>query len=154
MLIRCPAAEGYSAALFFLLRVLIEVPNGVEHEIVRQGTVPGFRPALGVDNILGGGKLMEEVKAFEAEDEFAVHERLAEGGIEYEVIGIQRSAAIATTAVHGGIGGESHAANLLAGESGGGVFGAEAIAEVEGIEGGEIVHLALAVPPADIARGA
>ena len=80
---------------------------------MREGVIDGFRATLSVDDIVGGGELVQEVEAFEAEDELTAHEGLAEGGIEHEVIGIEQGAAVTSTAIHGGIGGESHTSYFL-----------------------------------------
>ena len=78
----------------------------MQHDIVREGAVPRLGAALGVDGILGGGKLVEDVEGFDAGDEFAFEKRLADGGIEHEVVGVEFAAAIASTAVHVAVGRE------------------------------------------------
>ena len=72
----------------------------VSHDVVRQGAVPRFGAALGVDGVLGVAELMQQVEGFDAGDEFAFEERLADGGVQYEVVGVQFAAAIASTGVH------------------------------------------------------
>ena len=64
--------------LTFAHGLVVHTPDGVEHEVVRQGAVPGLGSALGIDDVLCGGKLVQEVESFEAEDELAAHEGLAE----------------------------------------------------------------------------
>ena len=76
----------------------------MRHDVVRQGAVPGLGAALGVHGVLGGGKLMEQVEGFDAGDELALEEGLADGGVEHEVVGVQFAAAIAATRVHVAVG--------------------------------------------------
>ena len=86
------------------LRILIPVVHQMQHDIVREGAVPRFGAALGIDGVLGGGKLVEDVEGFDAGDELAFEERLADGGVQHEVIGVQFAAAIASTGVHVAVG--------------------------------------------------
>ena len=50
-----------------LLRVLIPVIHQIQHDVVREGAVPGFGAALGVHGVLGGGKLVQQVVAFKGQ---------------------------------------------------------------------------------------
>ena len=90
--------------LLFLFRVLIPVIHQMRHDVVRQGAVPGFGAALGVHGVLGGGKLMEQVEGFDAGNELALEEGLADGGVQHEVVGVEFAAAIAATGVHVAVG--------------------------------------------------
>jgi hypothetical protein len=85
---------------FFLFRVFVEVPDGVEHEVVGEGTVGGDGAALGVDEVVGRRELVEEVKAIEAEDELAYCYGLADGGVDDEVVAVEGGCAITATALH------------------------------------------------------
>ena len=76
----------------------------MRHDVVRQGAVPGFGAALGIHGVLGGGKLVEQVEGFDAGDELALEERLADGGVQHEVVGVQFAAAVAATGVHIAVG--------------------------------------------------
>ena len=71
---------------------------------MRQGAVPRFGATLGVDGVLRVAELVEDVEGFDAGDEFAFEERLADGGVQHEVVGVQFPAAIAATRVHIAIG--------------------------------------------------
>ena len=110
----------------------MEVPDGVEHDVVREGTVPGFGATLCVDDVVGGRELVQEVEGFEAEDELAFREGLAEGGVDDEVVAIEGGSTVATTTKHLCIGGEGEAPDLGAAEGGRGIAGFEAVVEVEG----------------------
>ena len=72
----------------------------MRHDVVRQGAVPRFGAALGVHGILRVAKLVEQVEGFNAGDEFALEEGLADGGVQHEVVGVQFAAAVAATRVH------------------------------------------------------
>ena len=72
----------------------------MQHDVVREGAVPGLGAALGVHGVLGVAELMQQVEGFDAGDELALEEGLADGGVEHEVIGVQLAAAIAATRVH------------------------------------------------------
>ena len=85
---------------YFFFRILVPVIHQMQHDVVRQGAVPCFGAALGVHGVLGGGKLVEEVEGFDAGDELTLEERLADGCVQHEVVGVQFAAAIAATAVH------------------------------------------------------
>ena len=76
----------------------------MQHDVVRQGAVPRFGAALGVDAVLGVAELMQQVEGFDAGDEFAFEEGLADGGVEHEVVGVEFAAAIAATGVHVAVG--------------------------------------------------
>ena len=78
----------------------------MRHDVVRQGAVPRFGAALGVDGVLGVAELVEQVEGFDAGDELALEERLADGGVQHEVVGVEFAAAIAATAVHVAVGGK------------------------------------------------
>lgn len=62
--------------------------NEMPHYVVRQRTVPRFRASLCIDLILCGGQLMEKVKCFNSEYQFAFHEWLRERSIQYKIIGV------------------------------------------------------------------
>lgn len=47
---------------------------------------------------------MEDVEGFDAGDELALEEGLADGGVEHEVVGVQLAASIAATRIHGAVG--------------------------------------------------
>ena len=76
----------------------------MRHDVVRQGAVPRFGAALGVDGVLGVAELVEQVEGFDAGDELALEERLADGGVQHEVVGVEVRAAVAATAVHVAVG--------------------------------------------------
>ena len=76
----------------------------MRHDVVRQGTVPGLGAALGVHGVLRVTELVEQVEGFDAGDEFALEEGLADGGVQHEVVGVQFAAAIAATGVHVAVG--------------------------------------------------
>lgn len=76
----------------------------MRHNVVREGAVPCLGAALGVHGVLSGGKLVQEVEGFNAGDELALEEGLADGGVQHEVVGVQFAAAIAATAVHIAVG--------------------------------------------------
>ena len=76
----------------------------MRHDVVRQGAVPRFGAALGVDGVLGVAELVEQVEGFDAGDELALEERLADGGVQHEVVGVQFAAAVAATAIHIAVG--------------------------------------------------
>ena len=89
---------------------------------------------------------MQQVEGFKAGDEFAFAERLAHRGIDNEVVGVETAAAIATTAVHGGIG---HQGSLQPRRC---VAGIKAILKVEDIECLKVIHPACGVSPVDLSR--
>ena len=72
----------------------------MRHDVVRQGAVPRFGAALGVDGVLGVAELVEQVEGFDAGDELALEERLADGGVQHEVVGVEFAAAVAATGIH------------------------------------------------------
>ena len=120
----------------------------MRHDVVREGAVPCLGATLGVDSVLRVAELVEQVEGFDAGDELALEERLADGGIQHEVVGVQFAAAIAATAVHVAVGRQRGV------QARQGVAGGEAVLEVGGVERFEVVHLSLGVPPADVACGA
>ena len=71
---------------------------------MRQGAVPRFGATLSVDGVLCIAELVQDVEGFDAGDEFALEEGLADGGVQHEVVGVQFAAAIAATAVHVAVG--------------------------------------------------
>ena len=83
-----------------LLRILVPVIYQMRHNVVREGAVPCLGATLGVDAVLRVAELVEQVEGFDAGDELALEERLADGGIQHEIVGVQFAAAIAATAVH------------------------------------------------------
>ena len=76
----------------------------MRHDVVRQGAVPRFGAALGVHGVLGVAELVEQVEGFDAGDELALEERLADGGVQHEDVGVEFAAAVAATAVHIAVG--------------------------------------------------
>ena len=76
----------------------------MRHDVVREGAVPGLGAALGVDGVLGVAELVEQVEGFDAGDELALEEGLADGGIQHEVVGVEFAAAVAATGVHVAVG--------------------------------------------------
>ena len=87
-----------------LLRILIPVIHQMQHDVVWEGAVPCFGAALGVHGVLGVAELMQQVEGFDAGDELALEEGLADGGVQHEVVGVQFAAAIAATGVHVAVG--------------------------------------------------
>ena len=108
------------------------MPYGMEHDVVRKAPVGGDGAALGVDDVVGRRKLVKEVKGFEAQDELAFREGLAEGGIQDEVVAIEGGCTVATTTKHLCISSEGEAPDLGAAEGGRGIAGFETVVEVEG----------------------
>lgn len=90
--------------LLLLFRILIPMIYQMRHDVVRQGAVPRLGAALRVHGVLGVAELVELVEGFDAGDELALEERLADGGIQHEVVGIQFAAAVAATGVHIAVG--------------------------------------------------
>ena len=76
----------------------------MRHDVVREGAVPGFGAALSVHAVLGVAELVEQVEGFDASDELALEEGLADGGVQHEIVGVQFAAAIAATGVHIAVG--------------------------------------------------
>ena len=76
------------------------MPYGVEHEVVGEGTVGGDGPTLCIDDVVGRRELVQEVEAVETEDKLAAEERLADGGVDDEVVAVEGGCAITATAVH------------------------------------------------------
>ncbi len=72
----------------------------MRHDVVRQGAVPCLGAALSVDAVLRVAELVEEVEGFDAGDELALEEGLADGGVQHEVVGVEFAAAVAATGVH------------------------------------------------------
>ena len=103
------------------------MPGGVEHDVVRERPVPRDGASLRIDVIVDGRELVQEVEGFEAEDEFAFHERLTEGCVHDEVVAIEVGAAVAVAVEHGGVGCEGEASDLCAAEGGCGVAGFETV---------------------------
>ena len=94
-----------SIKIGFALAVLsAPVIYQMQHDVVREGAVPRFGAALGVHGVLGVAELVEQVEGFDAGDELALEEGLADGGIQHEVVGVQFAAAIAATRVHVAVG--------------------------------------------------
>ena len=60
----------------------------MRHDVVRQGAVPCFGAALGIDGVLCVAELVKDVEGFNAGDELALEERLADGGVQHEVVGV------------------------------------------------------------------
>ena len=50
----------------------------MRHDVVREGAVPRFGAALGVHGVLGVAELVQQVEGFDAGDELALEERLAD----------------------------------------------------------------------------
>ena len=75
--------------MLLFLRVLIPVVHQMRHDVVRQGAVPCFGAALGVDGVLGVAELVQQVEGFDASDELALEERLTDGCIDHKVIGVE-----------------------------------------------------------------
>ena len=109
----------------------------MRHDVVRKGAVPCFGAALGVDGVLGVAELVQQVEGFDASDELALEERLTDGGVQHEVVGVQFAAAVAATAVHVAVGRERGV------DARQGVAGGEAVLEVGGVERFEVIHLSL-----------
>ena len=76
----------------------------MHHDVVRQGAVPRLSAALGIDGVLRVAELVEQVEGFDAGDELALEEGLADGGVQHEVVGVEFAAAVATTGVHVAVG--------------------------------------------------
>ena len=94
-----------SIKIGFALAVLsAPVIYQMQHDVVRQGAVPRFSAALGVDAVLGVAELVQQVEGFDAGDELALEERLADGGVQHKVVGVQFAAAVAATRVHIAVG--------------------------------------------------
>ena len=72
----------------------------MRHDVVRQGAVPCLGAVLGVHAVLRVAELVQQVEGFDTGDELAFEERLAEGGVQHEVVGVQFAAAVAATRVH------------------------------------------------------
>ena len=89
---------------FALAALSVPVIHQMRHDVVRQGAVPRFGAALGVDAVLRVGELVEQVEGFDAGDELALEEGLADGGVQHEVVGVQFAATVAATAVHVAVG--------------------------------------------------
>ena len=53
----------------------------MRHDVVRQGAVPRFSAALGVHGILGVAELVQQVEGFDAGDELALEEGLADAAV-------------------------------------------------------------------------
>ena len=90
--------------LLLFLRILVPVIHQMQHDVVWQGAVPRFGAALGVHGVLGVAELVQKVEGFDAGDELALEERLADGGIQHKVVGVEVRAAVAATAVHVAVG--------------------------------------------------
>ena len=76
----------------------------MRHDVVRQGTVPCLGAALSVHGVLRVAELVEQVEGFDAGDELALKERLADGGVQNEVVGVEFAAAVAATGVYVAVG--------------------------------------------------
>ena len=76
----------------------------MRHDVVREGAVPCLGATLGVHGVLGVAELMQQVEGFDASDELALEEGLADGGVQHEVVGVEFCAAVAATRVHVAIG--------------------------------------------------
>ena len=109
----------------------------MRHDVVRQGAVPRFGAALGVDGVLGVAELVEQVEGFDAGDELALEERLADGGVQHEVVGVEVRAAVAATAVHVAVGRQRGV------QSRQGVAGGETVLEIGGVQCLKVLHLTL-----------
>ena len=72
----------------------------MQHDVMRQGAIPCFGAALCVDGVLCVAELVQDVECFDAGDELALEERLADGGVQHEVVGVQFAAAIAASAIY------------------------------------------------------
>ena len=71
---------------------------------MRQRTIPRLSAPLCIDTVLCGRDLMQQVKCLNPRNKFALTERLTKRGIQHKVIRIQFRTAIASAAVHRGIG--------------------------------------------------
>ena len=76
----------------------------MRHNVVRQGAVPCLGAALGIDGVLRVAELVQQVEGFDAGDELALEEGLADGGVQHEVVVVEFAAAIAATGVHIAVG--------------------------------------------------
>ena len=92
------------ALLVFLLVIPMEVVDKMEHHVVGQGAIPCFGTPLCVDCILRAGELVQNVERFKTGYELALQQRLADGGVDYEVVGIEGGTSIASAAAHPRIG--------------------------------------------------
>ena len=79
------------------------MPDKMQHDVVREGTIPRFNASLGVDHVLCGVELVKEIKRLKPSNESVFQERLADRGIKQKVVRIQFGASIAATAVHCGV---------------------------------------------------
>ena len=91
------------SSLFFPW-ILIEVPDGMEHEVVRKGTVGGHGAALGVDVVAEASDLTEEVVAAKLQEPLALADGLRERGIPIETVVVQLCVGITSAGVHGEVG--------------------------------------------------
>ena len=83
-----------------LFRVLIPVIHKMRYDVVREGAVPCLGAALGVHGVLRIAELVQQVEGFDAGDELALEEGLADGGVQHEIVGVQFAAAVAAAGVH------------------------------------------------------
>ena len=99
----------------------------MRHDVVWQRAVPCLRASLCVHCILCRRQLVQQVEGLNANNELALEEGLADGGIQHEVVGVQLAAAIATAGVHCSVYRERgvYAWN--------GIAGGQAIVEIKGI---------------------
>ena len=75
-----------------------------QKSVSAQSIAPSLGASLCVHGVLGGRQLVQQVECLDADDELALEEGLADGGIQHKVIGVQLTAAIAATGVHVAVG--------------------------------------------------
>ena len=119
----------------------------MRHEIMRKRAIPCFDASLTIYFILCRRELVQDVKCFNAGYQFPFQERLGNGGIQHKIIRIQFRTAIAAAGIHVSVG--RNCRFQLRNR----VTGRQPILEVGDIQGFEIEHLALAVPPCYVACG-
>ena len=113
-----------------------------------QGTAPALGPALCTHFIRHRRKLVQEVIDFQTCRNPVLPDGLLDGGVYKEVVGIERGTAIATAAVHRGVGRNEGLQYRY------GVPGVEAVVVVEGFQCLEVLHLSFGMAPLDVARDA
>ena len=107
----------------------------MQERITRRDVVPCLSATLCVDGAPDVGEIAEEVEAVEHADEVAVEETLRKAGIPDKLVGVHGMVGVASTGVHGEVGGKLQAPRQFD-------LGGEAVVEVEDVDSLKIYAVA------------
>lgn len=113
----------------FLLRIIIESPLHSQHGVAWHGALPRDGAPLSIDGILRAATVMKDVEGIGIHHELSLQERARQSSIQYQVVGVELTASVASAAVHRDVG----LCREL--EQWDGISGVHAVTEVGSIDG-------------------